>query len=315
LIYTITLNPAIDRLIKVSGSLTKKKTNRVRETEVELGGKGLHVSHVLNKFRIENQALGFMGENNIEPMKEILERKEINHQLFVEMGASTRECLVIVDDTYDGSIMVTEKGFHVSEKNHQLLIDFIQEQIYSKDMAIIAGSLPPNYTISKLKELIKVLKDKGCFIGCDLSGKALAAAVEMEVDFIKPNQFEAEELFANRDAPFIDNIRELAKKIEYVVVSLGKDGSYVGHGEEVYRVQPPFVKEKNDTGAGDVFVGAFFAQLAKGADLNTMMKYGTGCSASKVTKADCTSFDIKEAEGFFNEITITKMGENQHVIS
>ncbi|ALC83006.1 MULTISPECIES: 1-phosphofructokinase family hexose kinase [Bacillus] len=315
MIYTITLNPAIDRLIKVRGSLTKKKTNRVNNTEFDLGGKGLHVSHVLTKFRIENQALGFIGENNLEQMKKILEIKEINHQLFVEKGASTRECIVIVDDSHNGSMMVTEDGFHVSDENHQLLIDFIQQQVTSKDMAIIAGSLPPDYTLQKLKEIMRMLKKKGCFIGCDLSGEALTAAVEMEVDFIKPNQFEAEELFANQESHFVDNIRKLAKKIAYVVVSLGKDGSYVVHGEEMYRVLPPQIKERNDTGAGDVFVGAFLAQLAKGADLQTVIRYATGCSASKVTKSDCTSFDIHEAEGFFNEITIFQMGENQHVIS
>ena len=59
MIYTITLNPAIDRLIKVKGTLTKKRTNRAHQVEYDLGGKGLHVSNVLTKFKIGGKCTHF----------------------------------------------------------------------------------------------------------------------------------------------------------------------------------------------------------------------------------------------------------------
>ncbi len=40
MIYTITLNPAIDRLLFIQGELEKRKTNRVKKTEFDCGERG-----------------------------------------------------------------------------------------------------------------------------------------------------------------------------------------------------------------------------------------------------------------------------------
>ncbi|MFP3722948.1 1-phosphofructokinase family hexose kinase [Niallia circulans] len=315
MIYTITLNPAIDRLIKVKGTLSKKRTNRVQQIEYDLGGKGLHVSHVLTKFKIENKALGYIGKTNQPLMENILARKNICHHLLAEDGASTRECIVVLDDTHAGSLMITENGFSVSEENHFKLINFLNQFLTEKDIVIIAGSMPPNYTIAQLLEIINTIKHKKCFIACDLSGEALAAVVDKGINFIKPNQYEVEVLFQNKQTTLIQKMKELTRQIDYVVVSLGKDGSYVAHKDFLYQVTSPTVKEQNDTGAGDVFVGTFIAQLVQGKNLETIMKYATGCSASKVTKQNSTDFDVKEAESYFSSISIKKLGSDDYVIS
>lgn len=308
MIYTITLNTAIDRLITVQGALTRKRSNRVKDIELDLGGKGLHVSHALTKFGVENLALGYIGSENKKLMEEILRSKNINHHLLVEEGVSTREAIVILDETDQGSMMITENGFPVSEENHQKLLQFIHQNVTPQDIVIVAGSLPPNYTIKRFMEIIDACKESGCFLACDVSGKALSAVVKTGVHFIKPNQHEVEVLLKS-DEDLLSKIHELARNIEYMVVSLGKDGSYVAHDGRIYHVTPPAVIENNDTGAGDVFVGAFIAQLAKGADLETVVKYATGCSASKVTKQNSSDFDIGEAEEYFSEIQIIEVGE------
>ncbi|WP_312092968.1 1-phosphofructokinase family hexose kinase [Niallia sp.] len=315
MIYTITLNPAIDRLIKIKGTLTKKLTNRVQNVEYDLGGKGLHVSNVLTKFNIENEALGYIGEVNQQLMGNILAKKSIRHHLLVEDGASTRECMVVMDDTNAGSLMITENGFHVSEKSHYKLIDFLNQFVTKKDIVVIAGSMPPNYTIAQLQEIINTIKSKNSFIACDLSGEALAAVVDMGINFIKPNQYEVQVLLRDTNTTLIQKIEELARLIDYVVVSLGKGGSYVAHKNAIYHVSSPSVQEQNDTGAGDVFVGTFIAQLVKGKDLQTIMKYATGCAASKVTKHNSTDFDVKEAESYFDRISIKKLGSDDYVVS
>ncbi|SDD31345.1 1-phosphofructokinase [Terribacillus halophilus] len=315
MIYTVTLNPAIDRLIQTSGLLMKKKTNRVKTVEYDLGGKGLHVSHVLSKFGIENIALGFIGSENQQQMEKILQAKQVTHQLIVEKNASTRECIVLIDEESQGSTMVTDSGFQISRANHKKLISQLQRLLRKEDMLVLAGSLPPNYSLERLKEIIDVGKMAGSFIACDLSGDALRLAVEMQVDFIKPNQFELEELLT----PGIDSIKNrllaLNKSIPYVAASMGKEGSYIVHAGEVYRVVPPKVKEVNDTGAGDVFVGSFLAQLAQKANLETAIAYATVCSASKVTKRNCTDFDLNQAEQMLPMIEIKKMEVNPDAIS
>lgn len=315
MIYTVTLNPAIDRLIQTNGLLMKKRTNRVKTVEYDLGGKGFHVSHTLNKFDIENIALGFIGSENQEQMEKILQEKQVTHQLIVEKNASTRECIVLIDEESQGSTMVTGSGFQVSNANHEKLISQLKKLLRSEDMLVLAGSLPPSYTLKQLEEIIDVGKVAGSFIACDLSGDALKLAVKMKVNFIKPNQFELEELLYPRKDSIKNRLLVLNEHIPYVVASMGKEGSFVAHAGEIYRVIPPKIREVNDTGAGDVFVGSFLAQLIQKRKLETAIAYATVCSASKVTKRNCTDFDLMQAEQMLPMIKIKKLEEKPDAIS
>ncbi len=60
MIYTLTLNPALDRTIHVDG-LTCDIANRIIEEHRFPGGKGIDVSKVLTALGTPNTALGFIG--------------------------------------------------------------------------------------------------------------------------------------------------------------------------------------------------------------------------------------------------------------
>ncbi|MBD1382803.1 1-phosphofructokinase family hexose kinase [Metabacillus arenae] len=315
MIYTITLNPAIDKIIEVDGHLTKKKTNRVRKHEYDLGGKGLHVSNVMNQFGVENTALGFIGERNERLMLKILDEKGIHHQLIREPDKETRECIVILDDSKDGSTMITGAGFEISYERFGKLLSFIQKKVQEEDVVVVAGSLPPDMCMTQFEQLLMQIKQTSCFLACDLSGDALKKAVEVGVDFIKPNQHEIQDLELPKDVPLIGQLEQLARNIQYVVVSLGEKGCYMAHKDSIYKIMAPAVEEVNDTGAGDVFVGAFIAQLAKRAPLETMIRYAVGCSASKVTHRNCTDFDIEHAKSLFQQIKIKQVEVEQNALS
>jgi Fructose-1-phosphate kinase and related fructose-6-phosphate kinase (PfkB) len=60
MIYTITLNPALDRTIWLD-ELKQDDTNRILKEEKYAGGKGIDVSRVLLNFGVPNVALGFVG--------------------------------------------------------------------------------------------------------------------------------------------------------------------------------------------------------------------------------------------------------------
>jgi len=59
MIYTITLNPALDRTIWLD-ELKQDDTNRILKEEKYAGGKGIDVSRVLINFGVPNVALGFV---------------------------------------------------------------------------------------------------------------------------------------------------------------------------------------------------------------------------------------------------------------
>ncbi|MCH2899010.1 carbohydrate kinase, partial [Listeria monocytogenes] len=84
-------------------------------------------------------------------------------------------------------------------------------------------------TLSDFKELLRTVKAPGAFLGCDNSGEYLHLAVEMGVDFIKPNEDEVIAILDEKTNSLEENGRKLAEKIPYLVVSLGAKGSICAH--------------------------------------------------------------------------------------
>ena len=308
MIYTLTLNPAIDRILYLEEKLLKKKTNRIKTVAFDLGGKGLHGSHVLRTLGIENRALGFVGELNEERFISLVEAKKLNYQFVSLPNQATREAYVLIEEGVSGSRMLTEAGVAVNQAANDQLLALVDQQVNPEDMVLIAGSLPPNYTLTHLSELLEMLKNKGCFIGCDLSGTALNVAVEAEVDFVKPNEFELAELThtaVGKDV--LKQIKNIAKKVAYVVASQGARGSLCAHGGKVYRIVPPIVKEVNDTGAGDCFVGAFVGGIAQHTPLIENLMFASACAASKVQYRDSTTFSYQEALDLKAQVSVLEI--------
>ncbi|SIN83246.1 1-phosphofructokinase [Carnobacterium alterfunditum] len=306
MIYTITLNPTIDRLLYLGGKLTKEKNNRLDRIAYDLGGKGHHGSYAMSKLGVENQALGFCGTTNKRKLEKILEEKGINHDLVEVYGKPTRESYVLLEKDVSGSILITEKGYAVSNYDKSLLFDKIEEKVEAEDTVLIAGSMPPGFEIEDLEKLINLLNKIGCFIACDLSGEALKAAVKAGINFIKPNRFEILEI-AEQGRSLLDTVKELTKTIDYVIVSQGGAGSLCGHKNEFYQITPPVVVVKNDTGAGDCFVGSFLASLTQQKTFAEALTMATACSASKVQHDDSTTFSVKDAQNLQEKVILEKL--------
>ncbi|MCB5953579.1 1-phosphofructokinase family hexose kinase [Enterococcus sp. CWB-B31] len=305
MIYTITLNPAIDRLVFLEKHLSKRKTNRAAKVTYDIGGKGTHGSYAMSRLGIPNLALGFAGEKNLEKFEQVLEQKNISHLFLKIPDEQTRESIVIIEPNNQGTTMLTEPGFLVPESIKNELLAYLEEQVTAEDVVLIAGSLPENFNLSDLEKLIIGLKGKNCFIACDLSGEALVRAVDLGVDFIKPNEFELTELLLSEEGSADYALNQLAQKITCVVASKGELGSICCYEGKRYQVKAPKVNEVNDTGAGDCFVGAFLAAFSKDWDIEAALKTGSACAASKVQYEDSSYFDPVEAEQLMSQVELT----------
>ena len=60
LIYTLTLNPAMDKTVVIE-NLTTGGVNRIKSLRVDVGGKGINVSKCLKSLGCESTAAAFWG--------------------------------------------------------------------------------------------------------------------------------------------------------------------------------------------------------------------------------------------------------------
>ena len=69
-----------------------------------------------------------------------------------------------------------------------------------------------------------------------------------------------------------------------VVITLGGDGAVYAEGDATEHASSPEVEVVDTTGAGDAFVGALAAKLARGDSLGEAVSYAVRAGAAAVTK-------------------------------
>ncbi|NWN95440.1 MAG: hypothetical protein HLX43_13430 [Bacillus sp. (in: Bacteria)] len=107
MIYTSTLNPAIDRVIHINGELTRGRNNTVSNTAFDIGGKGTHISVVLSALGQPNIAAGMVGENRKDELIALLREKQVEEAFYVFPGQTVRKNFCITADSQMCSHKIT----------------------------------------------------------------------------------------------------------------------------------------------------------------------------------------------------------------
>ena len=96
MIITITLNPALDRTLRIEHPLEVGKLNRSSSSHLEPGGKGINVSRAVKALGGNSVALGFTAGTNGRVMKDMLTAAEIHYD-FVDVAGQLRVNTQILD--------------------------------------------------------------------------------------------------------------------------------------------------------------------------------------------------------------------------
>ena len=240
MIYTITLNPALDRMLWVN-KVTLDDSNRIEKEERFAAGKGVDVSKVLTTLGVRNTALGFVGGFTGDE----LEGRLLNNGVtcdFVRISCETRVNVVINETSTGRQVLFSGKGPEVEPYELMRLIHKI-EDITEDDIIIMSGSLPPGINPEVYYRIIEMAKARKAWVLFDADLNALSLGIQAKPDAIKPNIHELSRL-VNRELENLDDIIDAAKSIQkmgikIVLASMGEKGILLVAGQECYRNSRP----------------------------------------------------------------------------
>lgn len=310
MLYTITLNPAVDKVIEIAGILEREQNNQIKKVLYDIGGKGCHVSTVFSALGIPNTATGFTGGLNGKKLIRLMEEKNIKCEFINAKDTNTRECTILVDESNLGSYMVTESGEIPDKKAYNELITKIKNDIKGDDIVALSGSPATGTAKENYCLIVEELKKTGAKIFIDARDEYLKEVIDMEPFFIKPNQHEFQVLTGKKlekTEDYIKEIKKLNKKINMVVVSLGGDGCIAGIKDEgIYKVTPPRVNVVSETGCEDIFVGGIISQYYLKKNTEEILRFATAISASKATHFLSSDFSISQTLKFLPQVRVVK---------
>ena len=309
MIYTVTLNPALDKTVEIPG-MALDTVNRVTSMRTDPGGKGINVSKVIAKLGGESCAVGILGGESGRTLLAALEREGLRtHFRFVE--GQTRTNLKIIDRALHTNTDINEPGLTVSPADLDALLRDLLGMVHEGDIVVLAGSLPQGAPQDTYRVWTAACREMGARVCLDADGVLLAEGLKAAPYLIKPNEDELSRLVGHRltdtDELIAEGRRLLKGGVTRVVISLGERGALYLRGNEVLYAEGLSVPVGSTVGAGDSVVAALAYADSLGMSDEDAVRLSTATGAANVMCSGTQPAEREAVEKLLPQVKIRRI--------
>lgn len=263
MVYTVTLNPAIDYYVDVN-NFTLGATNRTSAEAMYPGGKGINVSKILSNLSVDSVALGFKAGLTGKCLAKLLSDEGIFEE-FIEVEGETR--INVKLRNLEGT-EINGRGPVIGEKELAALREKLNTVSFG-DVLVLGGSLPRGIAHDVYETILEDFEGRGVLTVVDTSGEALSGVLKCRPFLIKPNLREISGIIKENVRTKEEAITAARKLRQMgarnVIISMGGDGAImVDENGEIYSAKAPEGECVNAVGAGDAMVAGFIAAYIEG---------------------------------------------------
>ena len=297
MIYTVTLNPAID-LVIVTKKLEPKVVNRTEKFELQPNGKGVNVSFILKKLGIDSVATGIGGGFTLDYVISGLAEKGIKTN-FLKVKEPTR-VNVFTDVLDEGTeYKQVNPGPVVSSDKQDQFLDYLESTVTKDDMVVVSGSFSRGIKPDFLVQLAQLVQKQGAKFVIDSSYLEVIDTLKYRPFLLKPNDSELAAFFNYEGEMTTTKTVELAQKLiklgcQNVLVSLGADGAAFINKYHVLFANAPQIQVVNSACAGDTMLGTFIAFLEKNKPVSAALKMAVAAGSDTASRTGLTDFSLDE---------------------
>ncbi|MCS6845270.1 MAG: 1-phosphofructokinase [Caldilineales bacterium] len=308
MLYTVTLNPAVDRELTVP-ELRLDTVLRATAWRVDYGGKGFNVARMLQALGTPAVALALAGGYSGRLLYDGLRSLGIAAE-FIWTEGETRTNVSIVSQADGRHIKVNEPGPVLDPAVVEMVLGRVTELARPGDWWVLAGSLPPGLPAETYARLIERIHEAGGRAVLDTSGPALAHGCRARPYLVKPNAEELQQLTGLPVATADEVVRAAqavqAEGVAHVVVSLGKAGAVALSGAGAWLARSPSIHQMNPVGAGDAMVAGLVWALNRGEDLGEALRWGVACGAAAASLPGTAMGDRGLVERLYREASVER---------
>ena len=305
MIYTFTLNPAVDYFLTIRNELMVDEVNRGTDAIFKAGGKGLNVSRVLSLLNMKSKAVVLLGGFTGEFIRKEAEKNENVEVIEVKVDGVNR---INMKAHYDKKALCINGDGPVADEKVKETLFRITDDLNQNDVAVISGSMMNGFDENDLISLCDHIHETGAKLVIDMEKITPETLKRCKPMLIKPNLYELGLLTGNHEMD-IDHAKEALRKlpeegIEKILLSLGKDGALLSDEEGfLYLIQPNTVLV-NKVGAGDSMLAAFLGKLIETGDREIALRYGG--AAGNAAASQLEDITAETIERFLPEMSVRK---------
>ncbi|MCQ2795308.1 MAG: hexose kinase [Bacilli bacterium] len=302
MIYTVTLNPAVDVAFKLNDPCRINKINRAYTQTVSVGGKGINVSRVLKALKRDNVALGLIGGYAGDALENDLRKDGIKTDFVRVKNGYTRVNTKVIYKGKDGTFEETQVNAPGPEIGRDDIMNLAKKlaKIKKDDIVIISGGMPKTLSLNLFDSFLKFISSRNAYIVVDLFGAPLLKILKYKPFLVNLNEEElADTLYTqvkNEDDCVKGAKRLLKMGAQNVSILRGANGAMLVNDELTMKVKAMKGEVKSTIGAGDSLLAGLTDEYLKTSSFDLAIKKG-------VIVASATVF----SDGLANEKSIAEL--------
>jgi len=285
---SVCLNPTFQRTIRLE-QLDHGEVNRASEARLDVSGKGVNVSRVLQQLGASVKHLTHTG-----PGKEEFLRLCETEQLEItgpESDSPIRTCITILDSGKNSTTEIIEPTKSVDTDTVKAVRLAFTREIADSDWIILSGSKAPGYPDTLFADFCREASEKMIPVLIDYRGDELIASLPFHPSVVKINLVEFTRTFLSdlkvSEADDTSALPQVKKKLTELsleginyVITRGAREIILAEKGSIDTVTPPRVTPVNTIGSGDAVAAGIAFSLSKGTSLKEAVIEGTRCGSA-----------------------------------
>jgi 1-phosphofructokinase len=248
------------------------------------GGQGVWVARMAGEMGAFPILCGFSGGETGTLLRPLLEELPGERRL-IETSVASGSWVI---DRRSGEREMVAHAWSDPPTRHEIddLVSVTTASALNSGVLVLCGPVPPDSLQTEIYgQLVKDVRAHGARVVVDLSPPRLTSALEGGPDIVKADEWQLAELVAE-DTREPERFRAAAEQVlergaGVVVATRGADPVLVLTKDgRAWDLVPPVFEEGAAEGSGDSMVGAISAALARGMELEDVLRLGAAAGAT-----------------------------------
>jgi len=307
LIVTLTINPAIDRIISVD-RLAFEDRSYVNSSRESAGGRGINASAVLHSFGAETIAVFPSGGDSGKRLESLL--SDCGFGIAVVPIQNPIRTNLTVTDKHGLTVNVNEAGPVLTKPEVARVEKAVKERLEHATWLMVCGSLPPGVPAALYARLITMARHRKVNTLLHADGQALREGIEAKPTVVTPNQQEAERLLGRTLLTRTHGLEaaELIRRMgpETVVLSLGSRGAIAALEDGLIEAIPPRVDAVCPIGAGDALSAAYIWSMIRKANPVEAMRWGVAAGTASARLPGMGFASLEQTREIYRQVEVRR---------
>ncbi len=288
MIYTLTMNPAVDYYIETGGELNRDGVNRGRNEQFRAAGKGLNVSRDLSLMQIPSVAIALLGGFTGQFIEDAFSHDENITLIPIRVMGNNR---VNVKMMRDGELIAVNGSGPEADLSVRVGILRSLSGASKGDTVIISGSMMPGLDDAFMIRLCNELNERG-------------ADIVMDAEWLRPETIRA--CCPKLTKRTLKELGELAgrqvreEEAETVLMETDPDGILLVLNEDkvllkedgkLYRLQYPYRLPGHRVGMADALMAAYVGKRTQSLGPEDALRWAGAMACAVTSGPDDTAMD------------------------